>query len=207
MAFYDMECLMTQDILSDRDLDVIFRQARTVRRWQKTPVSDVTIRAMYDLLSRGPTSFNCSPARFVIVQSDDAKQKLADCAMDSNKDRILTAPFTVIVGRDAKFYEKLPDLFKGHPGAKDFFTDNETLTEETSFRNSSLQGGYMIIAARALGLDCGPMSGFNPKAVNEAFFKGSNNSVNFICSMGYGDTTGLSERDRRLSFEEACEIV
>ncbi|MCK5423993.1 MAG: malonic semialdehyde reductase [Emcibacter sp.] len=198
---------MTQEILSDRDLDVIFRGARSSKGWLKSPVSDVTIRAIYDLLSWGPTSFNCSPARFVIVQSDDAKQKLANCAMDSNKDRILAAPFTVIVGRDAKFYEKLPDLFKSNPGAKDFFTGNEKLTEETSFRNSSLQGGYMIIAARALGLDCSPMSGFNPKAVNEAFFKGSNNSVNFICSMGYGDPAGLSGPDRRLSFDEACEIV
>lgn len=198
---------MTQDILSDRDLNVIFREARSVRRWQKTPVSEITIRAIYDLLRWGPTSFNCSPARFVIVRSEDARKKLADCAMNSNRDRILSAPFTVIVGSAENFYEKLPDLFKSHDGARDLFTGNAKLARETAFRNSSLQGGYMIIAARALGLDCSPMSGFNPDAVNEAFFKGSRNRVNFICCMGYGDTASLSERDQRLSFDEACEIV
>ena len=198
---------MTQDILSDRDLNVIFREARSFRGWQKTPVSEITIRAMYDLLRWGPTSFNCSPARFVIVQSDDAKEKLAACAMDSNRKRILAAPFTVIVGSDAKFYEKLPQLFKAHPSAKDFFTGNAELAKETAFRNSSLQGGYLIIAARSLGLDCSPMSGINPKAVNAAFFKDSDISVNFICSMGYGDSASLPEQDQRLSFDEACEIV
>ena len=196
-----------QDILSDRDLSVIFREARSFRGWQDLPVSEITIRAMYDLLRWGPTSFNCSPARFVIVQSAEAKQKLADCALDSNRDRIVAAPFTVIVGSDAKFYDKLPDLFKAYPGARDIFTGNAELAQETAFRNSSLQGGYMIIAARSLGLDCSPMSGFNPKAVNAAFFKDSDCSVNFICSMGYGDGDSLPDRDRRLSFDEACEIL
>lgn len=198
---------MTQNILSDRDLNVIFREARSFRGWQKKPVSEITIRAMYDLLSWGPTSFNCLPARFVIIQSEDAKKKLAACAMDSNRDRILSAPFTVIVGSDAKFYEKLPELFTSHSGAMDIFAGNPQLAEETAFRNSSLQGGYMIIAARSLGLDCSPMSGFNPKALNEAFFKGSDNGVNFICAMGYGDTDSLPDRDKRLSFDEACEIL
>ncbi|MBL4894466.1 MAG: malonic semialdehyde reductase [Emcibacter sp.] len=198
---------MTQDILSDRDLNVIFREARSFKGWQDTPVSEITIRAMYDLLRWGPTSFNCSPARFVIIQSAEAKQKLADCVMDSNKDKILSAPFTVIVGSDAKFYDKLPELFTAYAGAKDLFTDNAELAQETAFRNSSLQGGYMIIAARSLGLDCCPMSGLNPKAVNDAFFKGGNCSVNFICSMGYGDGDSLPDRDRRLSFDEACEIL
>lgn len=198
---------MTQDILSDRDLDVIFRKARSFKGWQKIPVSEITIRAMYDLLRWGPTSFNCSPARFVIARSEGARQKLADCAMNSNKEKILSAPFTVLVGSDANFYENLPDLFKSYPGAKDVFTGNAQLVTETAFRNSSLQGGYMIIAARSLGLDCCPMSGFDPKAVHEAFFTDSDISVNFICSMGYGDGTSLPEQDRRLSFDEACEIV
>lgn len=198
---------MTQNILSDRDLNVIFRQARSVKGWQDTHVSEITIRAMYDLLRWGPTAFNCSPARFVMVQSGAAKQKLADCAIKSNKDKIMSAPFTVIVGSDGKFYKKLPKLFKSYQGAQDLFTKNEDLAAETAFRNSSLQGGYMIIAARSLGLDCCPMSGFVGDAVNAAFFKGTQYTANFICSMGYGDASNLPERDDRLSFDEACEIV
>ena len=198
---------MTHAILSDRDLDVIFREARSFKGWQDVPVSEITIRAMYDLLRWGPTSFNCSPARFKIVQSDAARQKLAENVMYSNKDKVLTAPFTVIVGMDMTFYEKLPDLFKSYPGAKDLFVGNENLTQETAFRNSSLQGAYMMIAARSLGLDCCPMSGFDKQAVKEAFFAGSNVEVNFICSMGYGDPESLPDRDRRMSFDEACEII
>ncbi|MBL4800585.1 MAG: malonic semialdehyde reductase [Emcibacter sp.] len=198
---------MTQDILSDRDLNVIFREARSFKSWQDQPVSEITIRAMYDLLRWGPTSFNCSPARFTIVQSAEAKKKLADCAVDGNKAKILSAPFTVIVASDEKFYDLLPELFTAYPAAKDFFTGDADLARETAFRNSSLQGGYMIIAARSLGLDCSPMSGFNPAAVNDAFFKDGNYSVNFICSMGYGDGESLPDRDRRLSFDEACEIL
>lgn len=198
---------MTQDILSDRDLDLIFRKARSFKGWLDTPVSEITIRAMYDLLCWGPTAYNCSPARFVIVRSDEARERLAACVMELNKAKILSAPFTVIMGSDAKFYQKLPDLFKSHPAAQDIFAGNDKLARETAFRNSSLQGGYMIIAARSLGLDCCPMSGFNPKAVNEAFFKDSDTGVNFICSMGYGDGDSLPTRDRRLSFDEACEII
>ena len=198
---------MTQDILSDRDLNVIFREARSFKGWQKIPVSEITIRAMYDLMRWGPTSFNCSPGRFVIVQSAEAKQKLADCVMDSNKDKVLLAPFTVIIGTDEAFYEQLPDLFRSYAGAKAMFVDNADLSHETAFRNSSMQGGYMIIAARSLGLDCCPMSGFNPDAVNDGFFKDSGHKVNFICSMGYGDAASLPEQDRRMSFDEACEIV
>jgi len=198
---------MTQDILSDRDLDVIFREARSFTRWQDMPVSEITIRAMYDLLRWGPTSYNCSPARFVMVQSAEAKQKLAACAMDLNRERILTAPFSVIIGSDDEFYEKLPQLFRAHPGARDIFAGNAKLAEETAFRNSCLQGAYLIIAARALGLDCSPMSGFNPKKVNEEFFADRPCRVNFICSIGYGDRSGLAPRDERLSFDEACEIV
>ncbi len=198
---------MTQHILSDRDLDVIFREARTYKNWQNTPVSEITIRAMYDLLRWGPTAFNCSPSRFVIVQSDEAKKKLADCVVDINKESILSAPFTVIVATNAKFYEHLPDLFESFPTANKIFEDNEALADETAHRNSCLQGAYMIIAARSLGLDCSPMSGFDMNAVNRAFFKDSESQVNFICSMGYGDKENLPPRDRRLSFDEACEII
>lgn len=198
---------MTQDILSDHDLDIIFREARSFKGWQDTPVSEITIRAMYDLLRWGPTAFNCSPARFSIVQSEPAKQKLAGCAMNSNKEKIMSAPFTVILAADARFFEKLPDLFASYPGAQDLFVDNADLCAETALRNSSLQGGYMMIAARALGLDCCPMSGFDAAAVNEAFFTGTHYQANFICSMGYGDRESLPTRDRRMSFDEACEIL
>lgn len=197
---------MTQEMLSDHDLDLIFREARSFGSWQDKPVSEITIRAMYDLLRWGPTSFNCSPLRLAITQSTEAKEKLASCMMKINRDKVLTAPFTVILGSDAKFYEKLPELFKALPDAGGLFAKNEALAEETAFRNSSLQGGYMIIAARALGLDCAPMSGFNPAAVNEAFFKGTDISVNFVCSMGYGDRDSLPDRDKRMSFDEACKL-
>jgi len=198
---------MTQDILSDRDLNVIFREARSFKGWQDIAVSEITIRAMYDLLRWGPTSFNCSPARFIIVQSAAAKKNLADCAMRSNKAKILSAPFTVILASDAKFYDRLPVLFKSYPAAKDTYAKDEALAQETAFRNSSLQGGYMIIAARALGLDCCPMSGFDADKVNATFFKGRDYSANFICSMGYGDAASLPQRDERLPFDEACEII
>ncbi|WP_417623508.1 malonic semialdehyde reductase [Paremcibacter congregatus] len=198
---------MTQEILSDNDLDLIFREARSFKGWRDVPVSEITIRAMYDLLRWGPTSFNCSPARFKILRSEDAKKKLADCASRGNKNQILTAPFTVIVGMDMKFYDTLPDLFKGYDKARDLYVGNADLTEETALRNSSLQGAYMIIAARALGLDCCPMSGFDGPAVNKAFFEGTDEQVNFICSMGYGNKDSLPARDRRLSFDEACEIL
>lgn len=198
---------MTQDILSDRDLDVIFRGARSFKGWQKTPVSEITIRAMYDLLRWGPTSFNCSPARFTIVQSETAKQKLTECMMTSNREKVATAPFSVIVALDNKFYDKLDVLFKGYSGARDFFINNENLAIETALRNSSMQGAYMIIAARSLGLDCCPMSGFDVEAVNETFYVSRDYDVNFICSMGYGEAGSLPDRDVRMSFDEACEII
>ena len=198
---------MTDQILSDRDLDVIFREARSFKGWQDRPVSDVTIRAIYDLLRWGPTAFNASPARFVMVQSEDAKTKLADCAIDSNKEKILKAPFTVVVGYDLDFPQTLPDLFKLYPGVEKLFDGDDELTRETAFRNSSLQGGYLMIAARALGLDCCPMSGFDPAAVEKAFFDGANIKVNFLCSMGYGDKDSLPPRQDRLAFDQACKIV
>jgi len=198
---------MTETFLSDRDLDTIFRSARSVKAFTDQPVSDITIRAIYDLMRWGPTSFNCAPARFVMVQSDEAKQKLADCAIDSNKDKILNAPVTAIIAQDLKFYEKLPDLYKALPTAADFFVNDAELASVTAFRNSSLQGAYLMIAARALGLDCCPMSGFDNAAVDEAFFAGTDVKSNFICALGHGDYDKLPEQDRRLSFDEACQIL
>lgn len=198
---------MTDEILSDRSLDIIFREGRSFKGFQDKPVSEVTMRAVYDLIRWGPTAFNCSPARFVMVASDGAKQKLADCAMDSNKEKIMAAPFTVIVGYDLEFYKKLPTLFKSYQGAKDIFDGNAQLTQESAFRNGSLQGGYMIVGARALGLDCCPMSGFDNEAVDKGFFGATAVKSNFICSMGYGDRESLPERDDRPPFDEVCQII
>ncbi|WP_138380456.1 malonic semialdehyde reductase [Luteithermobacter gelatinilyticus] len=198
---------MTDQILSDKDLDVIFRKARSFKGWQDRPVSEITIRAMYDLLRWGPTSFNSSPARFVIAQSEEAKEKLAACAMKSNRSKILTAPFTVIVAYDLDFPKTLDRLFKLTPGVSKFFEGNNDFTRVTALRNGSLQGAYMMIAARALGLDCCPMSGFDEKAVNETFFKDSSVRVNFLCAMGYGDPASLPPQEDRLGFDEACTII
>ncbi len=198
---------MTQDILSDRDLNVIFREAHSFTGWQDMPVSEITIRAMYDLLRLGPTSLNCSPARFVIVRSADAKKKLADCVKAAGKGLITAAPFSVIVGCDANFYEKKDDLFTHYPEAKGLFKEDEAFAQEEAFRSSSMQGGYLIIAARALGLDCCLIPHIDQGKVNDAYFKDTSCRVNFICSMGYGDAAGMTAHDYRLSFDEACEIV
>jgi 3-hydroxypropanoate dehydrogenase len=194
-------------ILSDRDLDILFRAARTYNNWSDTPVTEAQIQALYDLVRMGPTSVNCSPARFVFVRSAEAKAKLAACVMEGNRKKVETAPVTVIIGEDAKFYDKLPQLFPHKDGIKDWFTGNEDFAKSTMHRNATLQGGYLILAARALGLDTGPMSGFMPAAVNEAFFAGTTVTANFICAIGVGTEENLYPRAPRLSFDEACSIV
>jgi 3-hydroxypropanoate dehydrogenase len=194
-------------ILSDKDLDIIFRSARTHNGWADTPVSEAQIQALYDLVRMGPTSANCSPARFVFVHSAAAKARLAACVMDSNKSKVETAPVTVIVGQEAKFYDKIPQLFPHNPGARDWFAHDDALAHATMVRNATLQGAYLIIAARALGLDTGPMSGFDPQAVNAAFFEGTSVTANFICAIGMGTDENLFPRSPRLSFDEACTIV
>jgi 3-hydroxypropanoate dehydrogenase len=194
-------------ILSDKDLDIMFRSARTHNGWSDTPMSEAQIQALYDLVRMGPTSANCSPARFVFVQTASAKAKLAACVSDGNKKKVETAPVTVIIGQDAKFYDKIPQLLPHNPGARDWFAHDEAVAQSTMFRNATLQGGYLIMAARALGLDTGPMSGFAPQAVNEAFFAGTDVTANFICAIGIGTDENLFPRSPRLSFEEACTIV
>ncbi len=197
---------VSTEILSDNDLDLIFRTARSQNKWLDKPVSDVTIRALYDLLRWGPTSANCSPARFVFVTTPDAKQRLAACVSSANHPKIVTAPVTVIISYDTKFYDRIPQLFPHNPGAREWFANSEATAKETAFRNSTLQGAYLLIAARSLGLDCGPMSGFDAEAVNKAFHPDGQYKVNFICGLGYGDPEGLFPRLPRLSFAEACEI-
>jgi 3-hydroxypropanoate dehydrogenase len=195
-------------ILTDRDFDILFRDARTYNSWDASKtVSDVQIQALYDLLRWGPTSANCSPARFVFVRTDDAKKKLAACAIPGNDSKILNAGCTVIIGMDTKFYDKIPQLFPHNPAAREWFSGSEAVAHATAFRNSTLQGAYLMMAARALGLDCGPMSGFDASAVDAAFFAGTSVTANFICALGTGTTENLFPRSPRLAFDEACQIV
>lgn len=198
---------MTHQPLPDASLDQVFRNARSQNGWKETPVSETLLRAVYDLARLGPTSANCSPARFVFCATDDAKRKLAALSSSGNAPKILAAPVTVIIGHDLKFYDKIPELFPHNPGAKDWFTSSEKLAETTAFRNGTLQGAYLMLAARALGLDCGPMSGFDNAKVDEAFFAGTSVKSNFICSFGEGDPSKIFDRSPRLSFEDACRIA
>jgi len=192
--------------LNDAALGQIFREARTHNGWQPRSVSEDTLRKLYDLLKMGPTSANCLPTRFVFVQSPEAKARLKPCLAPNNVEKTMAAPVTVIVGYDTEFYEKLPKLFP-HTDARSWFVGNAELIQSTAFRNGCLQGAYLILAARALGLDCGPMSGFDNARVDAAFFPGGKVKSNFLVNLGYGDPSKVRPRGPRLAFEEACEIV
>lgn len=192
--------------LADAALDQIFREARTRNGWIEEPMPEALIRQIYELMKFGPTSANISPARFVWVVSPEAKEKLAGAAMPSNGEKIRKAPTTVIIGYDLDFAELVPKLFPHNPEAKDWFAD-AAFAEVAAFRNGTLQGAYLMIAARALGLDCGPMSGFDNARVDELFFAGTRIKSNFICSIGRGTEENLFGRSPRLSFEEANRIV
>ena len=193
--------------LSADALDQVFREARSYNGWLEKEVSDEQIHAIYELLKMAPTSANMQPSRIVWVKSEDAKKKLADCASEGNTDKILTAPVTAIIGYDIDFHEELPWLFP-HTDAKSWFEGDEEGRKEGAFRNSSLQGAYLMIAARAVGLDCGPMSGFDADAVDKAFF-GDNpkHRTNFICSIGYGDPTTIFDRSPRPDFDKFNTIA
>lgn len=192
--------------LDDAGLDLIFREARTYNGYTDRPVTEDQLRAIWDLTKMGPTSANQSPARIVWCVSDEAKEKLAGLAMEANAVKIRKAPVTAIIGMDHEFYEKLPKLFP-HTDARSWFVGNQPLIETSAFRNSTLQGAYFIIAARALGLDTGPMSGFDNAAVDAAFFAGTPIKSNFICTLGYGDPTTIFARSPRFDFEEANRIL
>ena len=187
-------------------LDQLFFDARTHTTWSEEPVSEATLRQLWDLLRMAPTSANCSPARIVFVASAAAKEKLKPCLAPGNVDKTMAAPVTAIVGQDTEFYEKLPELFP-HTDARAWFVGNDALIADTAFRNSSLQGAYLILAARALGLDCGPMSGFDHDALNAAFFAGTTVKANFICNLGHGTAEGLHPRSPRLAFDDACTLL
>ncbi|PWB27870.1 malonic semialdehyde reductase [Stenotrophomonas sp. SPM] len=187
-------------------LDQLFRTARTQNAFLDTPVEDAQLHALYELVKWGPTAANGSPARFVFVKSAEAKAKLAPALSEGNHDKTLAAPVTVIVGFDEDFHEKLPYLFP-HTDAKAWFDGPREGRHEGAFRNGSLQGAYLILAARALGLDAGPMSGFDNAKVDEAFFAGTHIKSNFLVNLGYGDPSGLFPRLPRLSFDEAARIA
>lgn len=193
-------------ILDDRSLDVLFRDARSHNTWQDHEVADVLLRAVYDLMKFGPTAANSCPARFVFVKSADAKERLKPHLDQGNVNKVMTSPVTVIIGYDLKFYDQLPKLFP-HTNARSWFAGNDAKIQDAAFRNSTLQGAYLMMAARSLGLDCGPMSGFNADGVNAEFFPDGNVKANFICGIGYGDPSGIFARSPRLGFDEACEIL
>ena len=196
----------TKSILSDRDLDTIFRNARTYNNWKDEKVSDILIKAVYDLVKMGPTSANCSPARFKFIKSDAAKQRLKPHLAAGNVDKTMTAPVVAIIGHDMEFYEKLPQLFP-HTDARSWFAGKPDAIAQTAMLNGTLQGAYLIIAARALGLDCGPMTGFDADGVTQEFFGGTPIKASMLCNIGYGSTEGLFDRSPRLGFDEACEIL
>ncbi len=191
--------------LPDDALDQLFRTARTYRSWNGRPVSDETLRAIYDLMKWGPTSANCSPARIVFVRSAEAKEKLRPALDAGNVDKTMAAPATAIVAYDLEFYAKMSVLAPS-VDVKTTFVDHPDVILETAMRNGSLQGGYLIVAARALGLDCGPMSGFDNAKVDAAFFPGGTIKSNFLCNLGHGDPAKLRPRAPRLAFDEACRI-
>ena len=188
----------------------LFTDARSQRAFTDKPLAAGLIEKIYELAKYGPTSMNCCPARFVFVSSADQKQRLAQCAGEGNRERILTAPITAIIAIDDNYYEQLPLLAPHMQGARDRFANNPQMAATNGFRNGTLQGAYLMLAARSLGLDCAPMSGFDADAVNQAFFvEGELSSwkVNWICPMGYGDHSKLHERAVRLDFDIACRVI
>jgi 3-hydroxypropanoate dehydrogenase len=199
---------MTQTLhaLPDAALDQLFRQARTVHAFRPEPVPEATLHALYELLKWGPTAFNAQPARFVFVRSAEAKARLKPALSAGNQAQTEAAPVSVIVAQDSRFQEHLPSQFPAYD-AKPLFDANPALAQATAFRNSSLQGAYLILAARALGLDAGPQSGFNPAAVDAAFFPDGRYSSNFIVNLGVGDPAGTHPRGPRLPFDRVAEIV
>jgi 3-hydroxypropanoate dehydrogenase len=193
-------------ILDDSALDTLFRAARTHNAWQEKPISDALLQAVWELAKMPPTSANCSPMRVLFVRSPEAKARLVPLLLEGNRAKTLKAPVTAIIGYDTEFYENLPRLFP-HTDARAWFAGKPELIAATAFRNGTLQGAYLIMAARALGLDCGPMSGFDNASVDAAFFPEGRIRSNFLCSLGYGDPVGVRPRNPRLAFAEACKII
>jgi len=196
-------------MIGENFLDRVFREGRSQNGWLAEPVSDEQLKQVYELMKWGPTSVNCSPARIVFVRSEAAKAKLKDALSPGNVDKSMTAPVLAVVGYETRFYDDLPKLFPHNPAVKTWFEGEAKVgfAETTAFRNGTLQGGYLIAAARAVGLDCGPMSGFDNAKVDAALFAGTSIKSNFICGLGRGDPSKLFPRSPRLSFEEACKLI
>jgi 3-hydroxypropanoate dehydrogenase len=193
--------------IAEAALQQLFLSARTYNAWLPKPVSEAQLRELYDLAKMGPTSANCSPMRVVFVQSPEAKAKLEPFLMEGNRAKTMAAPVTAIIAQDHEFYEKLPKLFP-HADARSWFVGNQPLIDSAAFRNATLQGAYVLMAARALGLDTGAMSGFDNAGVDAAFFAGTPVKSNFLINIGYGDASrDLYPRSPRLAFEEACTIA
>lgn len=196
-------------VLPDAALDALFRQARSHNGWRPLPVGDDQLRQLYELVKWGPTSANCSPMRIVFVRSEVARERLRPLLSPGNVEKTMSAPVTAIIGHDLAFHRELARLFPHSPGIRDSFTgaDKAAHAESTAFRNGSLQAGYFILAARALGLDCGPMSGFDAQAVDQAFWGGTAVRTNLLCNLGHGDPAKLFDRHPRLAFDEACRLA
>jgi len=196
-------------MLNDQALDTLFRNARTQNGFLDKPVSDAQLRALYELMKWGPTTMNSQPARLVFVRSKAGKEKLAPALSPGNRDKTMAAPVTAIIAYDLQFYENLPRMFPNNPNAKAAFAGEEKKAhvQTTALRNGSLQGAYLILAARALGLDCGPMSGFDNAKVDAAFFPEGRIKSNFLCNLGVGDPAKVFPRNPRLPFEEACTLA
>ena len=209
------------NVANDEALDILFRKARTHNAWTNKPVSDDLLRKLYDLMKWGPTSANSCPARVLFLRTPQAKERLRAALSPTNLEKTMTAPVTAIIAHDMNFYEKLPVLFPHNAAAREWFAKSPELAEVTAFRNGTLQGAYFILAARSLGLDCGPMSGFNNAKVDEEFFPVGEKNVareedvfpnsriksNFLCNLGYGDASKILPRSPRLNFEETCKLL
>lgn len=193
--------------ISEQALQTLFTEARTFSGWQDKDVEDTQLQQIYELMKWAPTSVNSSPIRIVFVKSPMKKNQLISTLAETNQAKVQAAPVTAIIAMDEKFYEKLPQLFPHAPHFQELFLSNPQLANDTAFRNSSLQGAYFILATRALGLDCGPLSGFNNQKLDELFFAGTSWKSNFICNIGYGNREMLYPRGPRLAFEEACIII
>lgn len=194
------------DVLSDEGFDILFRDARTYNAWQDKDVSDTILKALHDVVKYGPTSANCCPMRLKFLKTPEAKERLKPYLMEANVEKTMTAPVVALVAYDMEFYEHLPELFP-HTDAKSWFVGKDDYIKETAIRNGTLQGGYLILAARGLGLDCGPMSGFDADGVNQEFFGGTSYKINFLCNLGYGSTENLFPRSPRFEFDEIAEIL
>ena len=190
-----------------KNKNLIFQEARTHNDWLDKDIPNDILMEIYDLMKWGPTSANCSPTRIIFVKSKASKDRLLPFVIESNLEKTKSAPVTAIIGYDINFHDHLPKLFPHNPDAQNWFNHSIDIAEETAFRNGSMQGAYFIIAARALGLDCGPMSGFDQEGVDNEFFRDTNIKSNFLCNLGYGDKTKLFERSPRFKFNEICEII